>query len=94
MQPQVSQQTMPTWQVLVCLVGLLSARKKIDMQLIALVFYEYIITIGDEVRTIWQGKPSISSVFLLSVRWNMVVSVGMNIAPSSASVSQLCIYAQ
>jgi hypothetical protein len=81
-------------QVLVSLVGLLSARKKKDMQLIALVFYEYIITISDEVRTVWQRKPSIASVFLLSVRWNMVVNAGILIAPFPASVSLLCTHAQ
>jgi hypothetical protein len=69
-------------------------KKKIDMQLIALVFYEYIITISDEVRTVWQRKPSISSMFLLSVRWNMVVTAGISIAPAPASVSLLCTHAQ
>jgi hypothetical protein len=68
--------------------------EKIDMQLTAFVFYEYIITISDEVRTVWQRKPSISSMFLLSVRWNMVVTAGMAIAPFPASVSLLCNHAQ
>ncbi|KIP09452.1 hypothetical protein PHLGIDRAFT_116395 [Phlebiopsis gigantea 11061_1 CR5-6] len=40
----------------------------------ALLFYEYIVTFEDEVRTVWHRPWSAPSMLLLSVRWNMLLT--------------------
>lgn len=59
----------------------------IDAITIASVFYEYIITVDDEVRTVWRRNFNITSLLLLTVRWAMVMSAVVVLLPTSASVS-------
>jgi hypothetical protein len=70
-----------------CLFNSTVQRAHLDMCTIGLTIYEYIITTGDEVATVWRRKLNISSVFLLSVRWTMVVNVLVYVLPSTAEVS-------
>lgn len=46
------------------------------------------ITIDDEVKTVWQRRHSIFSLFLLSVRWNMIFSAVSVDIPITSSVSE------
>lgn len=53
---------------------------------VALVVYEYFITVDDEVRTVWKRKFNFSSCFLLSVQWTMIASATIAALPSIPSV--------
>lgn len=48
--------------------------------ILALVVYEYLITLDSEVATVWKRRLTASSVLLLSVRCNMVANVVLNAA--------------
>jgi hypothetical protein len=54
---------------------------------LALTFYEYIITASDEVATVWQRKINVSSAFLLSIRWTMVLSTILALVPAVSQVN-------
>ena len=61
-----------------------------DLEVLAI--YEYIITAGDEINIVWRRKFNISSSFLLSVRWIMVINAVVQIYPTTEKVSlQLCL---
>lgn len=54
----------------------------------ATVFYDYAITFGDEVRTVWQRKFSVVSLLIVTLRWSLLVGSVANIAsgpPESCS---------
>ena len=52
----------------------------------AMVMYEYLITFEDEVTTVWKRKFNLTSTFLLSVRWTMVVATILWLLPTSPIV--------
>ena len=60
-----------------------------DFEVLAI--YEYIITAGDEINIVWRRKFNISSSFLLSVRWIMVINAVVQIYPTTAQVSLSCV---
>jgi hypothetical protein len=63
-------------------------RINMDEHIAALTLYECIITTGDEVRIIvWQKKISVPSLFLLSIRWNMILNTIIYLIPGTPQVS-------
>lgn len=51
----------------------------------ALPFYEYIITLQDEVEIVWMNKVSVVTLLLLSTRWNMVLTAILPLVPTTTS---------
>lgn len=48
---------------------------------VAVVVYEYLITIDDEVKTVWKRKLNLASAFLLFIRLTMIASAVINFQP-------------
>ncbi|GJE98365.1 hypothetical protein PsYK624_145940 [Phanerochaete sordida] len=62
-----------------------------NVALLVLVFYEYVITIDQEIACVWQRKVTAASALLLSTRWVMVVYQGYNwVTPSNVSEFHCC----
>ena len=59
------------------------------MERLAVVIYEYLITIDREVETIWRRRWTASSLLLLSTRWVMVLSFMLPFATPPPNVSYL-----
>lgn len=57
------------------------------MHSLAWTVYEYSITVQDEISTAWQRKPNVSSAFLLSVRFVMMLQATMSLSPTAPQVS-------
>lgn len=52
----------------------------------ALVAYEYVITLDQEISTVWSRKRTASSALLLSIRWVMVLNQVVSYIPASSKV--------
>ncbi|EKM48691.1 uncharacterized protein PHACADRAFT_202510 [Phanerochaete carnosa HHB-10118-sp] len=48
----------------------------------ALVFYDYLITLDQEVRTVWQQKFSIVSLLIVSTRWTLILQAASSLLPN------------
>lgn len=57
----------------------------------ALVAYEYIITLDQEISTVWGRKRTASSALLLSIRWVMVLNQVVSYIPVSPKVCNSCL---
>ena len=53
--------------------SLLWSQYLLNISLSALVAYEYLITFGQEVSTIWKRPWTAASALLLLIRWTMVL---------------------
>lgn len=49
-------------------------------------FYEYLITLGDEVAVIWQRPWTATSVLLVSTRWVVVLTNVTGLVPAGPKV--------
>ncbi|EKM48076.1 uncharacterized protein PHACADRAFT_77010, partial [Phanerochaete carnosa HHB-10118-sp] len=47
------------------------------------IIYEFLITIGDEIEIVWRKPITASSVLLGSVRWCLLLTAILNLAPST-----------
>ena len=56
---------------------------------IALVVYEYVITLDQEISTIWKREWTMSSALLLSIRWAMLLNQIVAYVPASENVCSL-----
>ncbi|GJE93847.1 hypothetical protein PsYK624_100110 [Phanerochaete sordida] len=52
---------------------------------LVLIVYEYVITFGDEVHTVWNRKMNATSLLLISVRWMMLFNAILMHVPAHAS---------
>ncbi|EKM48536.1 uncharacterized protein PHACADRAFT_79395, partial [Phanerochaete carnosa HHB-10118-sp] len=52
-----------------------------------LVIYEFLITIGDEIKIVWRRPITARAILLGSVRWCMLLSAVLDLAPETANVS-------
>ncbi|EKM57660.1 uncharacterized protein PHACADRAFT_251424 [Phanerochaete carnosa HHB-10118-sp] len=48
-----------------------------------LVFYEFVITIGDEINIVWKRPVTVSAVLLGSLRWCMVLTIILQLIPET-----------
>lgn len=55
---------------------------------LVLIVYEYVITFGDEVVTVWKRKMNATSLLLISVRWAMLFNAILMHIPAKASTCQ------
>lgn len=55
--------------------------------MIALVAYEYILTLHLEVSAVWQRPLTSTSLLLLSTRYIIVAAQALNVLPASRTVS-------
>lgn len=61
----------------------------------ALVAYEYIITIWQEVEAVWKRPMSATSILLISIRWLMLLTQATawrNISPNVCAIIQEIAY--
>ena len=58
----------------------------IQILIIALVFYEYAITIDQEITTVWKKKVTATSVLLITTRWVMLVNTILQLLSGTAQV--------
>lgn len=80
MAPQLSYRLEGQRAWLVCIgrqLGYMTAVILLTQHLLALSFYEYLITLQQEVNAVWSRKPSLTSMLLLSVRWTMVLNAAI-----------------
>ncbi|EKM57587.1 uncharacterized protein PHACADRAFT_89855 [Phanerochaete carnosa HHB-10118-sp] len=57
-----------------------------------LVVYEFLITIGDEIKIIWKRPVTASAVLLSSVRWSLLLAITLRLAPKTPNVSLECLW--
>lgn len=53
----------------------------------ALVFYDYLITLDQEVRTVWKQKFSAVSLLILFTRWTLLWQAAVNLIPEGSVAS-------
>lgn len=53
----------------------------------ALVFYDHLTTLDQEVRTVWQQKFSVVSLLIVSTRWILLLQAASDLIPNGAMVS-------
>lgn len=53
----------------------------------ALVFYDHLITLDQEIRTVWQQKFSIVSLLIVSTRWTLLLQAAVDLIPGESMVS-------
>ncbi|EKM48943.1 uncharacterized protein PHACADRAFT_265962 [Phanerochaete carnosa HHB-10118-sp] len=72
-------------QALVQAYSQLATADYITIAIVSLVVYEILITIGDEVRIVWQRPVTAPAVLLGSVRWCILLAATLQLVPSTSN---------
>ena len=54
----------------------------------ALVCYEYLITVSEEISIVWQQKFTPATLLLVSTRWAILIETILQLLPATADVRQ------
>ncbi|GJE88866.1 hypothetical protein PsYK624_049530 [Phanerochaete sordida] len=61
---------------------------EIDCGVLALVAFEFLITLDQEVAIVWRRKFTLTSALVVAIRWSMVANVVLDWTPASTDLMQ------
>ena len=67
--------------------AILQQRKADILVAPALVVYDYVLTLDQEVDTVWRRRFSVVSLLLVLTRWTLLLNIALNLAPPGPQVT-------